>query len=97
MRLPSSTTAFSLDGAKRMPQIVDADQRFVFCEVASFPLQNNRLKKGLHVALLEMMLSLVVWGFLLGPWGGVLAVPLTLALRQFVHESLQKGTPIRAT
>ena len=41
------------------------------------------MKKGLHISFLEIMLSLVIWSFLLGPAGAFLAVPLTLAVRRF--------------
>jgi predicted PurR-regulated permease PerM len=41
------------------------------------------MKKGLHVSFLEIMLSLVIWSFLLGLPGAILAVPLTLAVRRF--------------
>ena len=41
------------------------------------------MKKGLHVSFLEIMLSLVIWSFLLGLPGAFLAVPLTLAVRRF--------------
>jgi AI-2 transport protein TqsA len=44
------------------------------------------LKKGLNISFLEIMLSLVVWGFLLGPVGGILAIPLTLALRRVIEK-----------
>lgn len=49
--------------------------------------------KGLHVSLLEIMLSLMVWGFLLGPAGAILAVPLTLALRRFIERPATEGEP----
>jgi AI-2 transport protein TqsA len=41
-------------------------------------LKPTLLKKGLDVGLIEVTLSLVGWGFLLGPAGAVLSVPLTL-------------------
>ena len=44
--------------------------------------------KGLHVSLLQIMLSLMVWGFLLGPAGAILAIPLTLALRKYIENPL---------
>jgi predicted PurR-regulated permease PerM len=44
--------------------------------------------KGLHVSLLQIMLSLMIWGFLLGPAGAVLAIPLTLALRKYIDSPL---------
>jgi predicted PurR-regulated permease PerM len=51
------------------------------------------MKKGLHVSFLDMTLSLMVWGFLLGPAGAVLAIPLTLVLRKFLTGPLTEGTP----
>ena len=45
--------------------------------------------KGLHVSLLQIMLSLIIWGFLLGPAGAVLAIPLTLALRKYIESPLE--------
>jgi len=41
-------------------------------------------------ATLENYLNLMVWSFLLGPWGGILAIPLTLALRRFVRRFSQQ-------
>jgi predicted PurR-regulated permease PerM len=32
------------------------------------------------------MMSLMVWGFLLGPAGAILAIPLTLALKKFIEQ-----------
>ena len=48
------------------------------------------LKKGLDVGLIEVTLSLVGWGFLLGPAGAVLSVPLTLGLRRFHRHGQNK-------
>ena len=45
------------------------------------------LKKGLDVGLIEVTLSLVGWGYLLGPAGAVLSVPLTLGLRRFIDRA----------
>jgi AI-2 transport protein TqsA len=44
------------------------------------------MKKGADVSFLELMLSLLFWGALLGVAGGILAVPLTLALRKFIDK-----------
>ena len=55
------------------------------------------MKKGLDFALLDIMLSLIVWGFLLGPWGGILAVPLTLVLRKYIQGFSKEAAPARAT
>lgn len=59
--------------------------------LADYVLLPKFMKKGLHVSLLTIMLSLVGWGFLLGLWGGILAVPLTLALRKFITEHSKDG------
>jgi AI-2 transport protein TqsA len=64
--------------------------------LSDYLLQPMFMKKGLHVSLFEVMMSLVIWGSLLGPWGGILAVPLTLALRKFIRESSKEGVPIQA-
>jgi AI-2 transport protein TqsA len=50
------------------------------------------MKKGVRISFLEIMVSLMVWGFLLGPAGDILAVPLTLTLKK-VFERLTDGTP----
>jgi len=40
-------------------------------------------RQGVKVSSIEKTLSLLWWVFLLGPVGGILAIPLTLALRRF--------------
>lgn len=62
--------------------------------LSDYLIQPMFMKKGLHVALIEIILSLVIWGYLLGPWGGILAVPLTLVLRKFIQESSKERAPI---
>jgi AI-2 transport protein TqsA len=42
------------------------------------------MQSGLDVPPLFGLLSLVVWGYLLGPTGALLAIPLTIAVRQVV-------------
>jgi predicted PurR-regulated permease PerM len=44
------------------------------------------MKKGVEISFLEIMLSLMFWGFLLGPAGAILAIPLTLTLRKFLEQ-----------
>jgi AI-2 transport protein TqsA len=44
------------------------------------------MKKGLNISFLEIMLSLVIWGFLLGTAGAILAIPLTLAVRRAIER-----------
>ena len=77
--------AFIVGGALIMTQLL-----------ADYVLLPMFMKKGLHVSLLTIMLSLTVWGFLLGPWGGILAVPLTLALRKFIEGLSKQEAPIQA-
>ncbi len=50
--------------------------------LGDYVLQPTLMIKGLHVSMLEIMLSLTVWGFLLGPTGAILAVPLTLTMKR---------------
>lgn len=40
------------------------------------------MQSGLDLSPLVSLLSLIVWGFLLGPMGALLALPLTIALRR---------------
>jgi hypothetical protein len=51
------------------------------------------LKKGLNVSLIEVTLSLMGWGFLLGPAGAVLSVPLTLGLRRLIGRERMNAYP----
>lgn len=55
------------------------------------------MKKALHVSLLQVLLSLTIWGFLLGPAGAVLAVPLTMALKKFIENPLTEAKPVPAS
>ena len=42
------------------------------------------LKKSLDVSLIQVTLSLLGWGYLIGPAGAILSVPLTLALLRVI-------------
>lgn len=44
------------------------------------------MRKGVAISFLEMTVSLMFWGFLLGPVGAILGVPLTLTLKKFVEQ-----------
>ncbi len=44
------------------------------------------MKKGVDISFLEIMVSLMFWGFLLGPAGAILAIPLTLTLKKFIER-----------
>src|SRR6516225_4960523 len=56
--------------------------------ISDYLLQPILMKKGLHISFLLIMLSLLLWGFLLGPVGSIVGVPLTLALRKYIQEPL---------
>lgn len=55
------------------------------------------MKKGVDISFVEITLSLVVWGALLGPVGAVLAIPLTVALRKIVVQQSHHGELASAT
>lgn len=61
--------------------------------LGDYVLKPMLMIKGLHVSLLQIMLSLMIWGFLLGAAGAILAIPLTLALRRFIEKPLTKAEP----
>jgi AI-2 transport protein TqsA len=44
------------------------------------------MKKGVHISFLEIMVSLLLWSFLLGPAGAILAIPLTITLKKFIER-----------
>ena len=54
-------------------------------------LEPRLMGRTLDISPLVLMLSLLVWGFILGPVGALLSVPLTVALRIYceAHESTQ--------
>jgi len=51
------------------------------------------MKHAVDVSFLDITLSLVIWAFLLGLTGAILAIPLTLALRKFVAKSSSEPEP----
>ena len=55
------------------------------------------LRSGLDVPPLLGLLSLVVWAYLLGPTGAVLALPLTIAVRRMLEEASLSVPLIRET
>jgi predicted PurR-regulated permease PerM len=93
--LPPAFLALIMFGWKRALFVVGG---FLITDaVADYVLQPKFMNKGLDFSFLEMMLSLVIWAFLLGPWGGVLAIPLTLVLKKFIAEFSTQGTLVRTT
>ena len=53
---------------------------------SDYILQPRLMKKSMHVSLLEIMLALMIWGFLLGPMGAILGVPLNLAFKKYIQN-----------
>jgi AI-2 transport protein TqsA len=52
------------------------------------------MKKEVHISFLEVTVSLLFWGFLLGPAGAVLAIPLTLVVRRFLQQLMAEGDAV---
>jgi len=44
------------------------------------------MKNAVDVSFLTITVSMVFWGFLLGPAGAIVAIPLTLSLRKFMER-----------
>ena len=59
--------------------------------VADYVLNPIFMKKGVDVSFVEITLSLVFWGALLGPAGAILGIPLTMALRKIMNEQFHDG------
>jgi AI-2 transport protein TqsA len=51
------------------------------------------MKHAVDVSFLDITLSLVLWAFLLGLTGAILAIPLTLALRKFAARDSSEPEP----
>lgn len=87
--VPPSLMALLMLGWKRALLVVGG---LILTEMlGDYVVKPMLMIKGLHVSLLEIMLSLMVWGFLLGPAGAILAIPLTLALRRFIEKPSTEG------
>jgi predicted PurR-regulated permease PerM len=61
--------------------------------ISDYVIQPMLLKRALHVSLLQVTLSLIIWGFLLGPAGVILAVPLTMVVKKFIENPFTEGKP----
>ena len=61
--------------------------------VAANVLNPRFLKEGTNISFLEMILSVVVWGALLGFWGSILAIPLTLVLKKIAAAATPGAPP----
>lgn len=59
---------------------------FVVNQVADMLLRPRLVSTGLRLSPFTLVFSIVFWVFILGPLGTILAVPLTLAVRQLLVE-----------
>ena len=82
--VPPSTIALLTTGWQRA--VLVATGMIVTQMIADYVIQPRFMKKGLHISLLQILLSLLLWGFLLGPAGAILAVPLTMACKKFIEN-----------
>jgi len=62
--------------------------------IGDYVIQPLLMKRGLHISFLQVMLSLLLWGFLLGPAGTILAIPLTMAAKRFIDNLSRGGRPL---
>jgi AI-2 transport protein TqsA len=84
--IPPTLIALLMHGWKRALLMLGA---LILTEMlGDYVLKPLLMKKGLHISMLEIMLSLTAWSFLLGPTGAILAIPLTMALRRFIESPL---------
>jgi predicted PurR-regulated permease PerM len=54
--------------------------------VAENVVKPRYMGKGLDLSPGVIVVSLIIWGFILGPWGAILAVPLTMAVKELLLE-----------
>jgi len=87
--VPPSLMALLMLGWKRA--LLVAGGLILTQMVGDYVVRPMLMKKGLNISFLEIMLSLVIWSFLLGPPGAILAIPLTLALRKAIKRPFTEG------
>ena len=83
--VPPSCMALLMLGWKKAVLVATI---LLLCQLASNYVAKPKLlkRKGVSVSSIEKLLALLWWGFLLGPAGGIFAIPLTLALRRFIPD-----------
>jgi predicted PurR-regulated permease PerM len=59
-------------------------------------LKPRFMASGLNISFLAIMLSLLFWGWVLGPAGAILSVPLTLAVRRFAQQYEANSASVHA-
>jgi AI-2 transport protein TqsA len=87
--VPPSLMALLMMGWKRA--LLVAGGLILTQMVGDYVVRPMLMKKGLNISFLEIMLSLVIWSFLLGPPGAILSIPLTLALRRAIKRPFTEG------
>jgi AI-2 transport protein TqsA len=87
--VPPSLMALLMLGWKRALLVVGG--LFLTQMVVDYTVKPILMNKGLHISFLEIMLSLVIWSFLLGLPGAILAIPLTVALRKAIERPFTEG------
>jgi predicted PurR-regulated permease PerM len=92
--VPPSMVALLTSGWQR--SVLVAAGMIVTQMISDYVIQPRFMKKGLHISLLQILLSLLLWGFLLGPAGAILAVPLTIACKKFIQNPLEGEMPVTA-
>ena len=83
---PPSLLTLLLSGWKRA--LLVAVGLIVINLVMDYIINPIFMKKSVGLSFGGIMLSLVFWGALLGAGAGILAIPLTLALRKFLDDQL---------
>ena len=64
---------------------------FLINAISENVIKTRFMAKGLDVPLLLVIISLLVWTWVLGPMGTILGVPLTLVLYRMYMESVKEG------
>jgi AI-2 transport protein TqsA len=82
--LPPTFLALLMLGWKKA--LLVAGSLIVTQMLTDYVLTPILMKRGVEVSFLEMLVSLMFWGFLLGPAGAILAIPLTLTLKKFIER-----------
>jgi predicted PurR-regulated permease PerM len=59
---------------------------WVFNFVGDNIIKPRFMKKGLDISILTIILSLLIWNWILGSIGAILAIPLTLAIKNLVAQ-----------
>ena len=63
--------------------------------IAENILKPRTMKKGLEISPLLTILSVIIWTWILGPAGTILAVPLTVTLQKLAAEQIGSPSQVR--